>query len=84
MDSFKIRKQMLLNWFLGGNHIEICSQPGHSFGKLYSSTPLPVDKHREVINRLIRDGSIKSQEFYYHGIRWDRLIPTEGGCHENN
>lgn len=82
MDNFTIRKTMLLNWFLGGNHVEICSQPGPSFGHTLSSTPLPVDNHKEVLNRLIRDGSISFQTFYDHGLRWERLLPKKGNHHE--
>lgn len=82
--SFKVKKEMLLNWFLGGNHIDICTQHGPSYGKVSLSTPLPVSNHIEVLNRLIRDGSVTFYTFYDYGIRWDRIEPSKGYSHEKH
>jgi len=81
MESFKIRKETLFKWFESGNYIDLCSQPGPPFGKYITSTPLPVEKHEDVLDRLIRDGGVVYETIYDLGLRWERLTVKKEVSH---
>lgn len=69
----------LLNWMLGGNSVDFCTEVSNQLGVMKYSTPPEFETDRRSLLNLLRDGYLDKVEQYSFGIRWTVLtINTQG------